>query len=171
MKKVGIAPVSFSFSEELADDLRKKYYLNEVEVELFEGRKVTVYGITSRTIRKEVWKHIKEYSEASGILVSKIDDLSVMKYGKNDGYGTHSDISLWDSPKRMRKISFIVQLSNPDEYTGGDVCLFDSGKTFVLPRKKCEGIMFPSFVSHTVTPVKSGTRLSIVCWALGECWQ
>jgi len=171
MKKVGIAPVSFNFSEELANDLRKKYYLNPAEVELHKGRKVSVYGITSRTIKKEVWRHIKEYSDASGILVSKIDDISVIKYSKNDGYGKHSDISLWDNSKRMRKISFIAQLSNPNEYTGGEVCLIDGDKKFVLPRQMCAGIMFPSFAPHMVKPVTSGTRLSIVCWVLGKCWQ
>ena len=38
-------------------------------------------------------------------------------------------------------------------------------------RQRGSLIIFPSLVRHEVTPVKTGTRFSLVGWYRGERWQ
>ena len=81
----------------------------------------------------------------------------------------HQDITEY-----VRKISFTLQLSNEDEYTGGDVQLIDDchGRILVtVPKKKGALVMFDSRIRHRVKPVKSGTRYCLVGWALGPKWK
>jgi len=66
----------------------------------------------------------------------------------------------------QRKIATTVQLSDPDEYEGGDFqCWYGGQNGFInLPRKKGDVLMFPSFFMHRVTPIKSGERKALVFW-------
>lgn len=73
-----------------------------------------------------------------------------------------------------RKLSFVIQLSDPSEFEGGDFCVIDhDGKEFNVSKeepellKKGNIIAFPSFLPHKVTPVTSGTRYSLVGWCIG----
>ena len=88
-------------------------------------------------------------------------------------YDFHQDI-IWNSNcAAHRKISIIIQLSNPLDYVGGDL-EFDLS----LPqppaselRKRGTVIVFPSFLTHRVTGVTAGTRYSLVSWIEGSPWQ
>jgi PKHD-type hydroxylase len=69
-----------------------------------------------------------------------------------------------------RKLSVIVNLSDPDAYEGGDVQLRDRlGNPMENPGIRSRGtvLVFPSNVAHTVTPVTAGVRNSLVGWYLG----
>jgi PKHD-type hydroxylase len=66
-----------------------------------------------------------------------------------------------------RKLSMVIQLSHPDEYTGGDLLLYPSSKPTIVERKKGRVVFFPSHTLHEVTPVTSGHRLSLVGWVSG----
>jgi PKHD-type hydroxylase len=65
-----------------------------------------------------------------------------------------------------RKLSFSLILSDSSEYKGGEF-EFDTGTADKAEQKRGRVLAFPSFVKHQVTPIKSGTRKSIVWWALG----
>ena len=72
-------------------------------------------------------------------------------------------------PNNPRTISLIYLLNN--DYEGGDLIFFDETKKdqeYIVEKKANRAILFPSnFVfKHTVTPVKKGTRFSVVGWAL-----
>ncbi len=68
----------------------------------------------------------------------------------------------------QRKISVTVQLSDGDEYEGGDLQLWPGGiYPLVAPRGKGNVVIFPSFMMHRVTPVTRGTRKSFVLWLGG----
>jgi len=67
-----------------------------------------------------------------------------------------------------RKISITVQLSDPDEYEGGDFEFLIGKEIIKLPRKKGCAIVFPSYFLHRVTPVTKGTRKSLVLWGSGQ---
>ena len=68
----------------------------------------------------------------------------------------------------QRKISVTVQLSDGDEYEGGDLQLWPGGTyPLVAPRGKGNVVIFPSFLMHRVTPVTRGTRKSFVLWLGG----
>ena len=69
----------------------------------------------------------------------------------------------------VRKLSIIVQLSDPDTYEGGDFeWLPQIEHPVKLPRTRGTLIAFPSFQLHRVTPVTSGTRNSLVGWINGK---
>lgn len=70
----------------------------------------------------------------------------------------------------IRKLSFSVQLSDPDDYEGGDLQLWFGGpedEVVTAPRERGTIMFFPSYVLHRVTPVTSGTRRSLVAWIDG----
>lgn len=75
---------------------------------------------------------------------------------------------------KIRKLSVTVNLSDSDDYTGGNL-RFDCGphaeeKRFVTCeeiRPRGSIIVFPSHFFHQVTPITHGTRRSLVMWSLG----
>ena len=70
-------------------------------------------------------------------------------------YNWHEDITWCNDNMFQRKLSFSVQLSDSDDYEGGDL-IFDLPPELCPPketvRKQGTIIIFPSFVRHMVTP-------------------
>ena len=72
----------------------------------------------------------------------------------------------------VRKLSFALQLSDPDDYEGGNVVLLDEGgKKYIVPRQRGTVVLFDSRTQHRVNKVKSGVRKSIVGWVVGPRWK
>lgn len=72
----------------------------------------------------------------------------------------------------VRKISFSLQLSDPDDYEGGNIQFIDeSDKSYIAPRQKGSLIIFDSRTKHRVCKVRSGVRKSIVGWVVGPRWK
>ncbi|MGE0714771.1 MAG: 2OG-Fe(II) oxygenase [Alphaproteobacteria bacterium] len=86
--------------------------------------------------------------------------------GGGDHYGWHQDIG--DGPPILRKLSVVVQLSDPDRYEGGDLELRMSDKVSQARRARGAMVLFPSWQLHRVTPVTAGLRYSLACWISGE---
>lgn len=68
---------------------------------------------------------------------------------------------------KVRKLSLSVQLSEPQDYEGGNLELLFGEHPVIAPKQKGIVALFPSYVLHKVTPVTKGTRYSLVCWASG----
>lgn len=99
-----------------------------------------------------------------------IDQIQYTEYQGNGGhYDWHLDIG--PNSINHRKVSVVVQLSNPDDYVGGDLELHPGNTSFAVPRKKGAVVVFPSFLLHRVTPLTSGLRRSLVLWAGGEPYK
>jgi len=81
-------------------------------------------------------------------------------------YGKHVDRAI-NSP--VRKLSISIQLTNPEEYEGGELKLYD-GEEEGIVMDKAQGtlIIFPSYVLHEVIPITKGTRNSLVTWVTGK---
>jgi PKHD-type hydroxylase len=79
-------------------------------------------------------------------------------------YGMHID-SQYDG--LVRKLSFTLQLSNPADYEGGELCLYVGDEPQKMSRAQGYVAVFPSYVLHEVTPVTAGTRHSLVSWITG----
>ena len=80
-------------------------------------------------------------------------------------YGRHID----SAPGTLiRKLSFTVQLSEPEDYKGGDLCLYLGDKAEVMKKEQGFVALFPSYVLHEVKPVTQGTRYSLVSWITGK---
>jgi PKHD-type hydroxylase len=82
-------------------------------------------------------------------------------------YGKHVDRSMNIS---VRKLSISIQLTDPEEYEGGELKLYDGDDKDAIVMDKTQGtlIIFPSYVLHEVMPVTKGTRNSLVTWVTGK---
>lgn len=76
---------------------------------------------------------------------------------ENGHYDWHMDIG---GKTINRKISVTVQLSNHDEYEGGDLQFMLNKKVDTAPKGKGNVIIFPSYFLHRVTPVTKGFTYS-----------
>ena len=86
--------------------------------------------------------------------------------GKNNSnYQKHMDLG---RPFPNRKLSFSIQLSNDNEYTGGDLRFhYIKTQPEIAPRARGKIIFFPTWTVHDVTPVTQGIRHSLVGWVNG----
>lgn len=82
----------------------------------------------------------------------------------SDHYDFHKDMG--GVGTMCRKLSFVLQLSDPLEYDGGDLVV-ESLTTELVPKGLGKSIVFPSWARHKVTPVTRGVRRSLVAWAVG----
>ena len=88
------------------------------------------------------------------------------EYPKKGFYDWHMDLNAFgqEGQNPIRKISMTCLLSDPKEFTGGDLLFSEMGNNKPLPLKQGQAIFFGSFLRHKVAPVKRGTRRSLVMW-------
>ena len=100
------------------------------------------------------------------------DSIKYKVYNEGDGQTWHVDAKpLEEEDEQVRKISFTVQLSDVDDYEGGNVQMLDEGgQMYNVPRQRGTVIVFDSATQHRVTKVTKGKRKSLVGWALGKSW-
>jgi hypothetical protein len=77
----------------------------------------------------------------------------------------HDDYS-HEGEEAPRKLTIIFQLSDPDDYEGGELQMFGV-PVATLPKKRGSILVFPAFVPHCVTPVTKGLRKAMVTWIGG----
>ena len=105
------------------------------------------------------------------------DLIQYTQYNKGDFYNWHTDMDIGDinEPDQLvRKFSFTLQLTNEDEYTGGNLEFADfdySSYRFLVPKSRGTMIVFDSRTPHRVTPIESGIRKSLVGWGVGKRWR
>ena len=92
-------------------------------------------------------------------------------YDTAEGHYTwHQDIGGGSASKR--KISITVQLSDPEEYEGGDLEMWQGGESVVKSARGAGVVfIFPSYMMHRVTKVTKGTRRSFVLWIGGQHYR
>lgn len=74
--------------------------------------------------------------------------------------------------EKIRKLSFSLLLSDPDTYEGGNLQIMDeTGKSYIVPRKRGTIVLFDSRSQHRVMKVTKGVRKSIVGWVVGNRWH
>jgi|TARA_E500000318_G_scaffold51395_1_gene48105 PKHD-type hydroxylase len=166
--------------------LEEPHKLNNKQYkDLRNKRKSEVVWMDDWWIYKEIYPYVKAANKNAkwNFDWDTSESCQFTKYGINQHYGWHCDS--WPKPYnrpnnlkehgKIRKLSVTCQLTDHSEYEGGDLefkILQDStGKavTVKLDRFKSRGsiIVFPSYVTHRVKPVISGTRYSLVIWNLG----
>jgi|TARA_B100000085_G_scaffold118968_1_gene108384 PKHD-type hydroxylase len=143
-----------------------------------------------------MWHYIQRANRENFLYDLRCIDGESMQYTQYDVgqfYGWHNDAGLAGQYKpvavgnrvdglgqdfmnenieMVRKLSFVMQLSDADDYEGGNLQLLDeAGKSYFAPRKRGTVILFDSRTSHRVLPVKSGLRKSIVGWTVGPRWK
>jgi PKHD-type hydroxylase len=83
----------------------------------------------------------------------------------SDKYKQHVDRAYGTA---VRKLSISIQLTDPKEYKGGELILYDGDKGSPMSKEQGNLIIFPSYVLHEVKPVTKGERNSLVCWVTGK---
>jgi PKHD-type hydroxylase len=125
----------------------------------------------------ELWKlAIRANQDWFDIHISKLDYYQVAEYDSTYAgeYKTHHDIFYMNGdPYYHRKLSCVIQLSDPKSYEGGDL-VFEHVDAYPNPegiRQQGSVIFFPSFVRHAALPVTAGKRYSIAAWFDGPKWR
>ena len=112
-------------------------------------------------------------------LISADENIQYTEYYANENghYDWHQDVGPGDLASK-RKVSITLQLSEDDEYVGGDLEITGGGSgngvfetSHVCPRGKGITVIFPSYMMHRVTPVTKGTRRSLVLWVGGSHYR
>ena len=83
----------------------------------------------------------------------------------SDKYKKHIDREV-DSV--IRKLSLSIQLTDPKEYQGGELLLYENEKGIEMKKEQGTLILFPSYTLHEVKPVTKGERNSLVSWVTGK---
>tara|TARA_Y100000114_G_scaffold47844_1_gene43615 strand:- start:1776 stop:2414 length:639 start_codon:yes stop_codon:yes gene_type:complete len=166
----------------------KKEYKNLTEEEkkdLKRKRDSNIAWINDQWVYDEIFPYIRTANVNSGwnFQWDWAESCQFTKYKLNQYYGWHQDS--WDKiytgkknqnlNGKIRKLSVTVNLTEGDEYEGGDL-MFDLSnpdiKNNILTAKEAKNkgsvIVFPSFNWHQVSPVTKGTRYSLVIWCCGK---
>tara|TARA_R100000278_G_scaffold69137_1_gene54825 strand:- start:642 stop:1277 length:636 start_codon:yes stop_codon:yes gene_type:complete len=107
----------------------------------------------------------------SGIAVHFKPEFNVVGGASINNQDAHLDY-LNKQTEYVRKLSFTLQLSDPDDYEGGNVELIDeANQNYIAPRQRGTIILFDSRTQHRVNKVTKGTRRSIVGWVVGPRWK
>jgi len=143
-----------------------------------------------------VWHYIQRANRENFLYDLHCIDGELMqftKYSEGQFYGWHNDAGLATQYKPVnvgnrqeglaqdylnenielvRKLSFVVQLSDPDDYEGGNLQLLsEDGTSYIAPRKRGTVILFDSRTQHRVLKVRKGVRKSLVGWVVGKRWR
>jgi PKHD-type hydroxylase len=70
-----------------------------------------------------------------------------------------------------RKLSMVLQLSDPSEYEGGELQLLINKEPTSVKKKRGHITVFPAWTLHQVTPVVKGTRQTLVVWVSGPAFK
>ena len=157
---------------------------------------------TSHWVGGFLWHYIQKANRENFLYdISHIDGETIQytRYGEGQFYNWHGDDTLSNFYKPnfsnvnatatrndvnyiqqksiqqhelVRKISFSLQLSDPDDYEGGNLEFLDNDdKLFVAPRIRGSLILFDSRTRHRVCKITGGFRKSIVGWVVGPRWK
>lgn len=115
--------------------------------------------------------------EAFGFDLHRFHEVQFTEYNANDAghYTWHHDTTWCDRRPIRRKVSMVIQLSDPADYDGGNFELStDDCPQTPDPKQLVDRgtiIVFPSFLRHRVTPVTRGVRYSLVTWMEGPYFR
>lgn len=85
---------------------------------------------------------------------------------KQGHFTWHADIGDGTVAAR-RKLTMVVQLSDPEAYEGGRLEVMPSANVVTAATARGSATLFPSYLLHRVTPVTKGERHSLTIWAHG----
>jgi predicted 2-oxoglutarate/Fe(II)-dependent dioxygenase YbiX len=123
-----------------------------------------LYNIMKHTIEVFNVSTNRNYS------ITGINQMDLLHYKEGGQYNFHRDTTQ-GMTHHERKISCIVQLSNPEDYEGGDFVL-DAEEVSIdekeLRRKRGTVILFESRLDHRILPITKGERYSLIGWGVGR---
>tara|TARA_R110000822_G_scaffold253345_1_gene379854 strand:+ start:1476 stop:2087 length:612 start_codon:yes stop_codon:yes gene_type:complete len=99
------------------------------------------------------------------------DPIHYVVYPEDGGHlDWHLDIGGFGVNRR--KLAMTVQLSDPNDYEGGDLQIWGGGNEPIsIKRNKGSISVFPTFLLHRVTPITRGQRKVLVFWTGGRAFR
>jgi len=126
--------------------------------------------INNHGITDDIQKKIREYVDIACQEKSWKFELMGLRdnrfhlYEKGDEAILHKDTPPFPNYTSARKISTTLQLTEGNDYKGGDLIIEDE----TMPRTKGTLIAFRSNIDHEVTPIEKGKRNSLCVWFSGK---
>jgi PKHD-type hydroxylase len=158
-----VEAVTVSDHENVADDHIRKSQIKWLP--LIQGESGWIYN--------KIFKLMDEANSAiwGFDIHACLDSIQYTVYEEGGGhYDWHMDVG--PHPINHRKISCVIQLSDANDYEGGDLQIWVGGKEpYTVPKGKGNVVFFPSFCMHRVTPITSGIRKSLVLWMGGDSYK
>ena len=109
---------------------------------------------------------VTEFFAPDSFQLHLFESLQFTNYKEGKGfYKKHIDKLHNDT---IRKLSLSIQLTDPNEYEGGDLLLYEDEKPQKMGRGKGTLVIFPSYMLHEVTKITKGERNSLVAWVTGD---
>ena len=141
-----------------------------------EIRRSEIRWVKDEALKNKMFNYaVLANRKAFGFDISWVEDIQHTKYSHEDEgyYNWHIDTFWHNNMAYDRKISVIIQLTDGNEYEGGDFLIDPQypQPPKHLMRMKGTVFAFPSFIQHTVTPVTAGTRKSFVTWIEGPAFR
>ena len=165
-------------------DLKAQPLTKKELKDLKKKRDSNICWFNDRWVYREIQPYVKMANQQAGwnFEWDWTESCQFTIYKKGQYYDWHCDS--WDKPYqeegpakgKIRKLSNVVQLTDPKEYEGGEL-EFDFRQNDPDKKRKPQIakeiapkgsiIVFPSFVWHRVKPITKGLRYSLVNWNLG----
>ena len=143
-----------------------------------------------------IWHYIERANRENflyDLTCVDVESIQFTRYQEGQYYGWHNDSGLAthykpvsignrtdgraqdfmnENTELVRKLSFALQLSDPDDYEGGNVQFLDEGgSSYIAPRQRGCIMLFDSRTQHRVLKVTKGIRKSLVGWVVGPRWK
>lgn len=83
----------------------------------------------------------------------------VFRYSETDFYKMHMDLN---PMAPSRKITFIINLTDPTTYQGGDLQFLNINAESSLLKEQGSCLIFPSYMAYEISPVTKGTKHIII---------
>lgn len=90
--------------------------------------------------------------------------IQYVRYEEGEFFKWHTD-TIYDGHYLIRSFTLSLNISNEDEYEGGELLIKHNNKIIKLSKEPGSYIIFPSFLHHTATSVTKGVRKAIVAWS------
>lgn len=106
------------------------------------------------------------HNTCSYIDLSNISEIQYARYDEGCFFKRHTDSIYIPGTNSERTLTFSINMSDPSEYDGGELVVFDKEENEIAALSKEIGsyIIFPSVFLHEAKEVTRGIRRAIVCW-------
>ena len=102
-------------------------------------------------------------------IIGFTERLQVLTYHTGGYIDWHIDIG--PAGQSLRKLSYVIQLTDQADYEGGAFEIFAFYNAEALPKTRGSMILFPSYLLHRVAAVTAGARRSVVGWVGGPPYR
>ena len=127
--------------------LRKKLDFTDENIWIFEKIKKWTNELNVGLIwNSSPFTAFRKYREGD-FFVKHIDDLNEKYIIRGDG---------------QKILTISIQLSDEDEYEGGDFLVWDNDKEIIVDKKIGNAIMYSANVPHEVKEITKGVRISLI---------